>query len=442
MASIAVDRIDGLSSAAAIKGPCRAATTANISLYGEQTIDGVAVVTGDRVLVKNQTTASENGIYVADTGQWRRSKDFSRTNDVLKGTQVAVTDGTVAGGFVYSITTGNPISVGTTSIAFGIAAGVQTAVNAANAAAASAAAAAASASSVISLVYATKTGDYTALVTDNNAWHRYTATATVTLTAAATLGTSWRYKITADGGDVTIDPNASELINGASTLVVPNGYSTTIVCTGTAFYSDGLVSNTSLAAAFAQPYVDVASAATADIGAVSSWNVRITGTTTITSFGTVAAGTVRDVVFAGALTLTHNATSLILPNGGTNILTTAGDTLRAVSLGSGNWRVTEYQRSDPTDAKAWVNFNGTGTVAIRASKNVSSVTDHGVGDYTVNLITALADTSYATVFGAQAPIIFNAETTAARTVSSFRIRTLDTSFSLSDYSWVQAAVFR
>jgi hypothetical protein len=45
-------------------------------------------------------------------------------------------------------------------------------------------------------------------------------------------------------------------------------------------------------------------------------------------------------------------------------------------------------------AKAWVNFNGTGTVAIRASGNVSSVTDNGVGDYTINFTTALADANY------------------------------------------------
>ena len=45
--------------------------------------------------------------------------------------------------------------------------------------------------------------------------------------------------------------------------------------------------------------------------------------------------------------------------------------------------------------KAWVNFNGTGTVAIRASLNVSSITDNGVGDYTVNFTTALADADYA-----------------------------------------------
>ena len=46
-------------------------------------------------------------------------------------------------------------------------------------------------------------------------------------------------------------------------------------------------------------------------------------------------------------------------------------------------------------ARAWVNFNGQGTVAIRASGNVSSITDNGTGDYTVNFTTALVDTSYA-----------------------------------------------
>jgi hypothetical protein len=49
----------------------------------------------------------------------------------------------------------------------------------------------------------------------------------------------------------------------------------------------------------------------------------------------------------------------------------------------------------PGAAKAWVNFNGTGTVAIRAQFNVSSITDNGTGDYTVNFTTALADANYA-----------------------------------------------
>lgn len=51
--------------------------------------------------------------------------------------------------------------------------------------------------------------------------------------------------------------------------------------------------------------------------------------------------------------------------------------------------------------RAWVNFNGTGTVAIRASGNVSSITDNGTGDYRVNFANALQDANYSTAFGAK-----------------------------------------
>lgn len=98
--------------------------------------------------------------------------------------------------------------------------------------------------------------------------------------------------------------------------------------------------------------VDVASAATTDIGAEASQNVRITGTTTITSLGTVAAGTVRKVRLAGALTLTHNATSLVLPAAGANIAAAAGDSFEAISLGAGNWFIRDYQKADGTSVVA------------------------------------------------------------------------------------------
>lgn len=88
----------------------------------------------------------------------------------------------------------------------------------------------------------------------------------------------------------------------------------------------------------------VASATTCDIGAATSINVSITGTTTITGLGTVAAGTIRIGRFTGALTLTHNGTSLILP-GAANIVTVAGDRFIAESLGSGNWVVINYTRA-------------------------------------------------------------------------------------------------
>lgn len=93
-----------------------------------------------------------------------------------------------------------------------------------------------------------------------------------------------------------------------------------------------------------QPFATLASAATTDLSTVGSQNVTVTGTTTITAFGTAPAGTFRRLVFSGILTLTHNATSLILPQGG-NVVTAAGDSLEAVSLGSGNWRVTSYQHA-------------------------------------------------------------------------------------------------
>lgn len=82
---------------------------------------------------------------------------------------------------------------------------------------------------------------------------------------------------------------------------------------------------------------DIASASSIDLGAATGEFVTVTGTTTITSLGTVDAGIARTVHFSGALTITHNATSLILP-GGRNIITVAGDVAQFRSLGSGNWR--------------------------------------------------------------------------------------------------------
>lgn len=90
-------------------------------------------------------------------------------------------------------------------------------------------------------------------------------------------------------------------------------------------------------------YADVASAGTCDIGAAASNNVRITGTTTITGLGSGAAGIHRRVRFAGILTLTYNATSLILPTSA-SITTAADDMAEFTSLGSSNWICTNYER--------------------------------------------------------------------------------------------------
>ncbi len=105
-------------SAADWKSSVRAATTANITLSGAQTIDGVSVIAGDRVLVKNQSTGSQNGIYVAAAGAWSRATDCDISAEVTTGLTVVVEEGTVAAGKPYILTTANPIVLGTTALTF------------------------------------------------------------------------------------------------------------------------------------------------------------------------------------------------------------------------------------------------------------------------------------------------------------------------------------
>jgi hypothetical protein len=102
----------------------------------------------------------------------------------------------------------------------------------------------------------------------------------------------------------------------------------------------------------------LASASTTDLGSVPGRYVSITGTTTITAFGTIKAGTIKYVKFAGILTLTHNGTSLILP-GGVDVTTAAGDVGVFVSEGSGNWRCVAYERAAQVPAlRAWEQIGG------------------------------------------------------------------------------------
>jgi hypothetical protein len=95
--------------------------------------------------------------------------------------------------------------------------------------------------------------------------------------------------------------------------------------------------------------------------------------------------------------------------------------------------------------RAWVNFNGTGTVAIRASGNVSSITDNGTGDYTVNFTTAMPDANYSVLVGQQrqtASSSVGAQGGYSSTTSSTRITTYDTGFVLLDFQAVMIGVYR
>lgn len=94
-----------------------AATTANITLSAPQTIDGIAVVAGNRVLVKNQAAGAENGIYVVAAGAWTRATD-AVTGTLSSGATVPVTSGTVNNDTEWMLSTNDPIVVGTTVLSF------------------------------------------------------------------------------------------------------------------------------------------------------------------------------------------------------------------------------------------------------------------------------------------------------------------------------------
>ncbi|MGO7300536.1 hypothetical protein ACC718_29125 [Rhizobium ruizarguesonis] len=187
------------------------------------------------------------------------------------------------------------------------------------------------------LVYAAKSGDYTALASDDNAVHRFTAAATLTLTAASTLGANWHYCVIADGGDVTIDPNGSETIDGAATLVVPNGYSTFIVCSGTAFFTDKLIAKI-------QAKSEINNVVGCETVYVSSTSIQIkTGDVFFNS---------KNVVYASALTKSLSTTFTAGNNGGfldTGVIQASKTyfvhSVRNLTTGVGDW-VASLQ-SDP-----------------------------------------------------------------------------------------------
>lgn len=126
----------------------------------------------------------------------------------------------------------------------------------------------------------------------------------------------------------------------------------------------------------------IASATTTDLSTVNAGDISVTGTTTITGFGTLTAGIKKVLTFSGALTLTRNASSLILP-GAANITTAAGDVAIMRSLGSGNWRCLSFTRaaSLPVAAGAVTSSGLTMTTARLLGRTTAST--GAVGEITV-----------------------------------------------------------
>jgi len=87
------------------------------------TVDGVQLVAGDRVLVKNQTTGAENGIYVAAAAAWARAEDMNVSAEALAGQLVVVEQGTTQADTIWLMTTNTPIVLGSTTLTYALAGG-------------------------------------------------------------------------------------------------------------------------------------------------------------------------------------------------------------------------------------------------------------------------------------------------------------------------------
>jgi hypothetical protein len=110
--------VDAARSGLDVKASVRAATTANITLSGTQTIDGVSLNVGDRVLVKNQSASSQNGIYVVAAGSWARATDADSDAEVTPGMFAFIEEGTANGDSGWVLSTNSPTTLGTTALTF------------------------------------------------------------------------------------------------------------------------------------------------------------------------------------------------------------------------------------------------------------------------------------------------------------------------------------
>ncbi|MFM9328726.1 hypothetical protein [Paenibacillus mesotrionivorans] len=113
-----VEKLDEALGLVPVSGDVRAATTGNIVLSGAQTIDGIALSAGNRVLVKNQTAGKENGIYTVATGPWTRAVDANSTAKLAAGISVYVEEGAANGKTQWKMTNTGAVTLDTTAITF------------------------------------------------------------------------------------------------------------------------------------------------------------------------------------------------------------------------------------------------------------------------------------------------------------------------------------
>lgn len=215
--------------------------------------------------------------------------------------------------------------------------------------------------SIKTAAYTVQTSDVGKRIVLNSA-----SAATFTLPPAATAGSGFAFWCRSiNTGVLTVDGDGSETIDGDASFVLEKDEDVLLTSTGT-----GWRKVVNRGEGHQEPETDVASAATCDVGATNTEAVRVTGATTITSLGPRTRRR-RRLRFTGNLTLTHNATSLILP-GGANITTAANDIAIVESDASGNWRVISYTKAASGPARETLNAARTYYVATTGSDSANT----------------------------------------------------------------------
>lgn len=366
-------------------------------------------------------------------GDWGAGISY-QNRDLIKDT---------TNGNVYIVLTAHtssgslPISTNADSAKWGLVVDAAAASASASAASSSASAASTSASNASTSASNASTSASNASTSASTATTQASnASASATSAAASYDSFDDRY-LGAKTSDPTLDNDSNALLTGA--LYFDSVSSAMKVYTGAAWVA-AYVSGTGFLVASSN-LSDVANTTTAraNISAAKSGaNSDLTSLAgLITPLSAAQGGT-------GLATLTAN--NVILGNGTSALLEVAPSTSGNVLTSNG----TTWQSTAPAGVgvcRAWVNFNGTGTVAIRASGNVSSITDNGTGDYTVNFTTAMPDANYVTEFMAPSTDInYHAGiVNETKTTSSTRITVSMLSYNASfytDQAQINVAIFR
>lgn len=288
------------------------ATTASITLAGEQTIDGV-LTSASRILVKDQSTPAQNGIYITAAGSWSRAADADNVAEFVLGREVYVQSGTISSGRAYRLSS-SVVSLGVSNVTF---------------------------SADIKQVNSTISGNESV---GGNLSVAGTAsvTGTTTLTGLATAAGG----LSVTGGSVSIlNLTTAQTINVASNLEL-----------GSAISSDS------------SSRIDLHSSVSSDFDARLIRNSGVNGTLDIEQVGTG---------------------SFLIKRAGVSHFSLSNDGSLSRVVPGGSTLYPDFA------CRAWANWNGTGTPAIKASGNVSSITDHGTGENTLNFTSALPDANYA-----------------------------------------------